>query len=229
MPADDEISCLHCGHAEPLPPPPRAALSPDALRAKRLLALADGLPNVWSDVCLVCAGSMPEDAVPHRLPICSADCGIKARSLYRRRMEARRKRGCCQGCGALLPRRAPLPLGEFAAALQCGDDCRRLFRRHRAVMSKIANPKRYESLGSGHRRKEEVELEWRQPTIFDFLAELRERERAQAAAAAAPMPQFRCQPFPAFAALNIQLAPFIGKRVQVKRMPHGAAQAQVDF
>ena len=186
MPADDEISCLHCGHAEPLPPPPRAALSAEALRVKRLLALADGLPNVWSDVCLVCSGSMPADAVPHRFPICSAACGTEARSLYRRRMEERRIRGCCQSCGSLLPRRAPMPIGGFAKALQCGDDCRRLFRRHRAVMSKIANPKRYESLGSGNRRKEEVELEWRQPTIFDFLAELRERERAQQPMVAPP-------------------------------------------
>ena len=102
MPADDEISCLRCGHAKPLPHPPRAALSPDALRAKRLLALADGLPNVRPDVCLVCGASMPADAAPHRLPIRSADCGIKARSLYRRRMEVRRRRRlrCAVGVGA---------------------------------------------------------------------------------------------------------------------------------
>ena len=169
MPADDEISCLHCGHAEPLPPPPRAALSADALRVKKLLALADGVTGVHSDVCLVCADPMPEDAVPHRMPICSVACGQRARALFKVRIEERRQRGCCQACGVLLPRRAPLPLGGFAAALQCNDQCRKMFRRHRSAMGKIANPKRYENLGFGNGRKEEVDLEWRQPTIFDFL------------------------------------------------------------
>ena len=143
IPVDDEISCLHCGHAEPLPRKSRVGISHDALRAKRLLALADGVTGVHSEVCLVCADPMPEDAVPHRMPIYSSvDCGQRARALFKVRIEERRQRGCCQACGALLPRRAPLPLGGFAAALQCNDQRRKMFRRHRSAMGKIANPKR---------------------------------------------------------------------------------------
>lgn len=86
-------------------------------------------PDIWNDICAWCKMDLPIDAPVHQ-KFCCAECrhaaGEEARqawSLKRRKVRAairsEKERKPCPGCGATIPRNAPL------AKVYCCDPCQR--------------------------------------------------------------------------------------------------------